>query len=298
MSISQSKNKVIREVTPLSDRDFFYIADRSKSEFTYPIHSHQEVELNFTEHAAGVRRIVGDSVEIMGDYDLVLIASKNLEHVWEQHECRSERVREITIQFSEDLFNKNFTNKGQFDSIREMISKAQRGLSFPMSAIIKVYSRLDNLSAEKDGFKAILTFMSILHDLSECEDAKVLSSSSFAKIETYSDSKRVQKVQSYINENYKSDIRLPVLAQMVDMSPVAFSRFFKLKTGKSLSDYIIDIRLGYASSLLVDSSNSIADICYDCGFNNLSNFNRIFKKKKNCSPKEFRENFRRNKKII
>ena len=298
MSISQSKNKVIREVTPLSDRDFFYIADRSKSEFTYPIHSHQEVELNFTEHAAGVRRIVGDSVEIMGDYDLVLIASKNLEHVWEQHECRSERVREITIQFSGDLFNKNFTNKGQFDSIREMISKAQRGLSFPMSAILKVYSRLDKLSAEKDGFKAILTFMSILHDLSECEDAKVLSSSSFAKIETYSDSKRVQKVQSYINENYKSDIRLPVLAQMVDMSPVAFSRFFKLKTGKSLSDYIIDIRLGYASSLLVDSSNSIADICYDCGFNNLSNFNRIFKKKKNCSPKEFRENFRRNKKII
>jgi AraC-like DNA-binding protein len=298
MSISQSKNKVIREITPLSDRDFFYIADRSKSEFTYPIHSHQEVELNFTEHAAGVRRIVGDSVEIMGDYDLVLIASKNLEHVWEQHECRSERVREITIQFSEDLFNKNFTNKGQFDSIREMISKAQRGLSFPMSAILKVYSRLDNLSAEKDGFKAILTFMSILHDLSECEDAKVLSSSSFAKIETYSDSKRVQKVQSYINENYKSDIRLPVLAQMVDMSPVAFSRFFKLKTGKSLSDYIIDIRLGYASSLLVDSSNSIADICYDCGFNNLSNFKRIFKKKKNCSPKEFRENFRRNKKII
>ena len=293
-----NKDKVIREITPLSDKDFFYIADRSKSEFTYPIHSHQEVELNFTEHAAGVRRIVGDSVEIMGDYDLVLIASKNLEHVWEQHECRSERVREITIQFSEDLFNKNFTNKGQFDSIREMISKAQRGLSFPMSAILKVYSRLDKLSAEKDGFKAILTFMSILHDLSECEDAKVLSSSSFAKIETYSDSKRVQKVQSYINENYKSDIRLPVLAQMVDMSPVAFSRFFKLKTGKSLSDYIIDIRLGYASSLLVDSSNSIADICYDCGFNNLSNFNRIFKKKKNCSPKEFRENFRRNKKII
>ncbi|MDO4735543.1 MAG: AraC family transcriptional regulator, partial [Bacteroidia bacterium] len=220
MSISHSKSKVIREVTPLSDRDFFYIADRSKSEFTYPIHSHQEVELNFTEHAAGVRRIVGDSVEIMGDYDLVLIASKNLEHVWEQHECNSERVREITIQFSADLFNNNFVNKGQFDSIREMIEKAQRGLAFPMSAILKVYSRLDKLSGEKDGFTAILTFMSILHDLAECEDAKILSSSSFAKIETYSDSKRVQKVQTYINENYKSDIRLPVLADMVGMSAV------------------------------------------------------------------------------
>ena len=85
---------------------------------------------------------------------------------------------------------------------------------------------------------------------------------------------------------------------MAGMSPVAFSRFFKMRTGKSLSDYIIDVRLGYASSCLIDTNQSIADICFECGFNNLSNFNRIFKKKKNCSPKEFRENFRRKKKVI
>ena len=73
------------------------------------------------------------------------------------------------------------------------------------------------------------------------------------------------------------------------MTPVSFSRFFKLRTGKSLSDYIIDIRLGHATRQLVDSTKTVAEICYECGFNNLSNFNRIFKKKKGCSPKEFRE---------
>ena len=101
-------NQIIREITPLSDKDCFYIAERYKTEFTYPIHNHSEFELNFTEKAAGVRRIVGDSSEVIGDYDLVLITGKDLEHVWEQNECRSKEIREITIQFSSDLFFKSF----------------------------------------------------------------------------------------------------------------------------------------------------------------------------------------------
>ena len=84
-------NQIIREITPLSDKDCFYIAERYKTEFTYPIHNHSEFELNFTEKAAGVRRVVGDSSEVIGDYDLVLITGKDLEHVWEQNECRLQR---------------------------------------------------------------------------------------------------------------------------------------------------------------------------------------------------------------
>ena len=100
------QSNIIREITPLSDKDCFYIAERYKTEFTYPIHNHAEFELNFTEKAAGVRRIVGDSAEVISDYDLVLITGKDLEHVWEQHDCHSKEIREITIQFSSDLFFK------------------------------------------------------------------------------------------------------------------------------------------------------------------------------------------------
>ena len=108
----------------------------------------------------------------------------------------------------------------------------------------------------------------------------------------------MQKVEEYIDNNYSSEIRLQTLSDMVGMTPTAFSRFFKLRTGKTISDYIIDIRLGVASRKLVDSTMSVAEICYDCGFNNVSNFNRIFKRKKGCSPKLFRENYRKNKVVV
>ena len=288
-----SKGKVLKEITPLSEKDFFYIADRVKRELTYPIHSHSDYELNFTENAAGVRRIVGDSVEVIGDYDLVLVSSKELEHVLEQHECRNPKIREITIQFSPDIFENNFTNKQQFDSIRKMLVKGQKGIAFPMSAIMKVYPLLDSLSMEQDSFYAVMKFFTILYELSKCKEAKTLSSSPFARIETHSESRRVQNIQQYINENYKQDIRLPVLAQMAGMSAVAFSRFFKARTGTSLSDYIIDVRLGHASQMLAQTGTPVADICFECGFNNLSNFNRIFKKKKGCSPQEYRKQFKK-----
>ena len=294
----EDRNFIMREITPLSERDFFYIADRRKSDFTYPIHYHAEYELNFVENAAGVRRVVGDSSEVIGNYDLVLITGKDLEHVWEQHECTSRDIREITIQFSPESFPKNFEQKNQLASIWHMIERARCGLCFPQQAIMKVYNLLDKLASEEQGFYAVLDFLTILYELSLYDDARVLASSSFAKIENFSDSRRVQKVQKYISEHYREEIRLNMLSDMVGMTPVSFSRFFRLRTGKTLSDYIIDIRLGFASRLLVDSSRTIAEICYDCGFNNLSNFNRMFKRKKGCSPKEFRENYRKKKVVI
>ncbi|MDR0833943.1 MAG: AraC family transcriptional regulator [Candidatus Symbiothrix sp.] len=289
---------VIHEVIPLSDKDCFHIVDRHKTEFTYPIHSHEEFELNFVAHAPGVKRIVGDSREVIGEYDLVLIGGRDLEHVWEQHECVAKDIREITIQFSADLFSAAFLEKIQFHTIRKMLLNAKKGIAFPMPAILNVYHLLDTL-ASKEGFDAFLIFFQILNQLSLYNDeAKLLSSSSFAKIDVQSDSRRIRKTQKFINEHWREEIRLEQLANLVGMTPPAFSRFFKLSTGKTLSNYIIDIRLGNASRLLVDTTMSISEVCYESGFNNLSNFNRIFKNKKECSPKEFRENYRKTKVVI
>ena len=249
------------------------------------------------QNAAGVKRVVGDSSEVITDYDLVLITGKELEHAWEQNTCASTGIREITIQFSHNLFFNNFINKNQFESIRRMLERAQKGWSFPFSSILRVYSILDKLACAQ-GFADVIDFLYILYELSLCDEARELSSSSFAKATTSSDSRRIRKIEEFINGNYKEEIRLNQLSDMVGMTPVALSRFFKTKMGHSISDYIIDIRLGHASRLLVDSDMSIADISYECGFNNLSNFNRIFKKNKDCSPKEFRDNFRKVRKII
>lgn len=149
---------IIREITPLTEKDFFYIVDRNKTEFTFPIHRHTECELNFIEHGAGVKRIVGDSSEVIGEYDLVLITGQDLEHVWEQHECTSNRIHEITIQFSPNLFQDNVLYRTPFNSIRKLLERAQCGISFPMETILKVHHLLKRLVEAEHSFMQCRTF--------------------------------------------------------------------------------------------------------------------------------------------
>ena len=283
------------------DTDALYIADRHKSEFSYPVHNHDVFELNFVENAAGVKRIVGDSNEVIGDYDLVLITNPTLEHAWEQHECRSNDIREITIQFN---FGAGITEadyffgKTPFESIRHMMKEAQKGMAFPMASIMKVYERLSGLSQITDRFTALMEFLNILHTLSLCTGTRILATTSYAKVNIEDDSRRILRVKKYISDNYMYELRLKSLADLANMSESAFCRFFKLHTGRRLSDYIIDIRLGYATRLLIDTTETIAEISFKCGYNNMSNFNRIFKRKKGCSPTEFRNSHHKIKVIV
>jgi AraC-like DNA-binding protein len=291
-------SQIMHEITPLSEKDCFYVVERHKSEFLFPIHSHPEYELNFIENGAGVRRIVGDSVEEIGDYELTLVAGEQLEHAWEQGDCQSADIREITIQFSRDLFSADLLARRQFQSIREMFQKAAYGLSFSHKAIMKVYSILDILASESDGFEQFQQLLRILYLLSNDGEARVLASSSFAQVELSSQSRRVRKVQEYINTHYAEEIRLEDCAAMVGMAPSAFSRFFRQHTGRTLLDYIIDIRLGHAARMLVDTTSGISEISYACGFNNLSNFNRTFKARRGYTPRDFRTIFKKSRVFV
>ncbi len=290
-------NNVITEITPLSERDCFYLVDRQKESFTYPMHKHDEMELNFIENCSGAKRIVGDSIEVLKNYDLVLLGS-GLEHSWEQHECKMDRVHEITIQFSSDLFGKTLLEKNQMSSVRKLFQNAQNGIAFGLPSIMRLYDRINEITRTQPGFYRVLKLFEILYELSLQEDYHLLTSSAFAHVQNVAESRRVKKVEEYIDMHFRDEIRLQSLADIASMTPTAFSRFFKLRTGRSISDYIIDVRLGHAARLLADSTNSIVEICYDCGFNNVSNFNRIFKKKKGCTPSAFRENYRKTKVIV
>lgn len=294
-----NQSKVLHEITPLADHDFMYVADRHKKEFTYPIHCHEIFELNFVENATGCRRTVGDSSEIIGQYDMVLITSPDLEHVWEQYECQSDDIHEVTVQFFVDFDDeKSVWQTNPFSPVYKMFMRAKKGLAFPMAAIMQVYPMIIHLSEIKEGFYAARELMTILYELSKQDGARELASSAFAKVEAQSDSRRVLKVKNYIEEHYRDELRLGQLSNMVGMTDSAFSRFFKQRTGKNLNEYIVDVRLGHAARLLVDTTHTVAEICYETGFNTVCNFNRLFKKRKGCNPTEFRDKYRKTKIIV
>jgi len=286
-------SNVFREVTPLSTEDCFVIINRIKSEFSYPVHVHPEYELNFIENAKGAHRIVGDSIEVIDDLELCLIGNENLEHAWMNFHCESKEIHEITIQFHKDLFLESLLNKKQFHTVAVMLENAKKGMVFSRTVIEQVKDRLDLLNKGQNGFYSVLELLAILYELSMDEDSRILCSSAFNKKDDSSESRRIQKVITFLNSNYQKEIRLLDVANYVNMSEVSFSRFMKKRTGKNYIEYLNDLRLGIASRHLVDSSKTVSEISYECGFNNLSNFNRIFKKRKGFTPKEFRENYSR-----
>ena len=290
---------LFKEVSPLSSKDCFIVIERLKSTFNFPIHVHPEYELNFIEHAKGAQRIVGDSVETIGDDELVLVTNPTLEHAWVNHECKSQAIHEVTIQFHRSSFPEELLERNQFQSIKTLFERAQKGVAFGVQAIEKVRPLLKTITCETDGFYSVMKLMMILHELSLSEDFRELASHSFIRQErTHEEDLRIRKVIDYLNVNYNKQVRLSDVADLINMSEPSFCRYIKQRTSKSFVDFLTDIRLGFAIRALIDSSQSVAEIGYACGFNNLSNFNRIFKKRKGMPPTEFRENYKKKKVIV
>jgi len=291
-------NKVITEITPLSEYDCLYLVDRYKAGFDYPIHKHGEFEINFVTNCKGCQRIVGDSVETLDFYDLAIIGP-NIEHGWLQNDvAQSADLREITIQWNQQPTDNNYLNKNQMASIRDFFINAKKGVAFGQDFIKSLLPRFEELVAPQPGFMRFLKFQEIIFLMSITDDCHSLSTTAFANIADSSTSRRIKKIKDYINKNFAEELRLEELADMVNMTSTAFSRFFKSRTNQTLSDYIIEIRIGHAIRLLVDTTMTSSEICYMCGFNNISNFNRLFRKKKGCSPMEFRDNYIKTKIII
>lgn len=292
--------ELFKEVSPLSSKDCFILIERQKTNFNFPIHIHPECELNFIENAKGAQRIVGDSIEEIDEEELVLVTNPHLEHAWKDYRNVSKNIHEITIQFHPDLLTDTFLNKNQMISIRQLFRHAERGVAFSRESIAKVRPLLKTITCENDSFYSLIKLLIILHELSIDKGMRELSTGQFAAnvMHQHSSDESLGRVMDYLSRHYSEVIRLSEVAEMVNMSESSFCRFFKQHTSKSFIDFLTDIRLGAASRALIDSSLSIAEIGYDCGFNNLSNFNRIFKKKKGVTPSEFRDNYRKNKTII
>lgn len=282
-------NSTLREITPLTQSDCFTLFSRKKKKFDFPLHHHEEYELNLILNARGTKRIVGDHVALIGDAELVFIGP-NLDHGWFDCEPLDREIQEITIQFHKDLFSDSLLKRNQLNFINIMFERSRQGILFSQDVIKRLQGRIIGL-VSKTGFDSVLELFSILHDLSTSRNMTVLSGTSNNK-ETFNyNSRRIQKAYEYLNQHYQDPITLSEVAKAINMPEASFSRFIKKRTGKTFIDSLNDIRLGHASRMLINTTDTIAEIAFKCGFNNMSNFNRIFKRRKKTTPRDFRENY-------
>ena len=290
------EKQVHREITPLKSDDCFLAFNRQKKVFNYPVHFHPEYEINFISNAKGGRRVVGDHIGIIDEQELVMIGP-NIYHGWENYKNTGNTLlHEITIQFPRDFYSDKILEKNFFMPIHKLFQNANRGILFSKEITNLVKAKIILIS-QKNGFEGFLLLQSLLNDLANSSDQKLLTNVSFQDIKDFHNSERIELTYNYLMENYKNKIKVDDIAKLLNMTTISFSRLIKQRTGKTFTEFVNEIRIGFATRKLIDSDDNISQICYDCGFNNISNFNRIFKQHQNTTPSEFRINFAVSKNI-
>lgn len=262
--------------------------------FTVPWHYHSEIEIIYIERSNGFR-FVGDHSEAFEEGDIGLIGS-NLPHVWKsdklyQNNTAEIHARALVIHFQDTIFKGNLALLPEMDDINRLLLNAQYGIKFTGSAREQIAKSIKRL-IKTTGLNKIVSLIELLDYMSKTNDKQLLASNGYTKIRKSTDFDRFDKAHRYMIDNFQQDISLDLISGIANMTPTSFCRYFKKRTTKSYLTFLNEIRIGHACKLLLENKMNIAEICYDSGFNNLSNFNLTFKKVKGSSPSLYIKNLR------
>jgi AraC-like DNA-binding protein len=256
----------------------------------HPFHYHaSEYELTLTLGSSGLR-LVGDSIEEFGETDLVMIGP-GTPHCWLNNFTNGnedqEYIRVVVIHFNENIFSEELLKRQELDAIRYLLHTAKRGIAYHGSVREKIKNEILRLKIDPD-FGTWVSLYSIFNDLSQSPEYNYLAGRQYNFEGKKEEVTSFEKVHTYILENYREKIRIGEVASIIGMNESAFSHYFKKRTLKSYTDFINELRLNYAANLLSNTRKNVAEIAFESGFNNLSNFNRIFKKWKGRTPNQWR----------
>ena len=231
---------------------------------------------------------MGDHIEEIDDVELVLVGP-NLYHGWELNKCKNKDIHEITIQFHNDLFCETLLARRIMMPIKEMFNRANHGILFSKKTGVELGERLSCIS-KRDGMDYFLEIISIMHDMANSRNQRLLSTFTVDS-DVFEDDDKMKLIYEFIQKKFSDKITLDDVSDVARMSAVSFNRFIKKRTGKTFVNYLNDIRIGYAARWLVEKDLSISEIAFKSGFNNIANFNRVFKSIKNTTPSQYRDEF-------
>ncbi len=282
MKLAQNLYK--QEITPIATGDCFVVFERKKKRYKFPNHYHNEFELNCIRNGAGLNRIVGEHVGLAGDWEL-LLTGPNLVHGWLNDEPYEHFVYEKTLQFHSNLFSDTLLSKNAMHDLNLLLQQANQGVLFCQKTAEIVFQKL-HILANSDGLSSFMLLQDVLHTLIDDDQKIVLNpvSTLYQNV----DNTLNNKLYHYIQQNYSQNIRLEEMAELFNMSLASFNRIMKRETGNTFVTFLNEYRLGMVARKLLETDYSVEYIAKSCGFQNLSNFNKFFRKVFETTPQQYR----------
>ena len=284
----QIVSKAEFELVPRSEQSSFALREFKLPAFSSPWHFHPEIELTCIIRSRG-RRFVGDHLAFFRPGDLVLVGA-SLPHFWHNDSvARSAETmaHSLVIQFREDCLGPDFFSLPELARVHKLLHAAKRGLQFTGRTRDAVAAIMLEMR-KHGGMGQLIDLLSILQLLSQAEAPRPLSSAGFAPSLDEFASQRVNQAYQHVFTHFAAPLDYEEIAKKAGMSQSAFCHYFKRVTGRTLSDFVREVRLGHARKLLIETNEGIAQVAYASGFNNLSNFNHQFHGVVGASPNEYR----------
>jgi AraC-like DNA-binding protein len=261
--------------------------------FFKELHFHPEIELVYIHKGSGTQ-FLGNHLQHFKAGDMILVGS-GISHLWKCDEAyfagnSTLRAEATVVHFLTDALGKEFFLLPENIPITKLFSRAKLGLIIHNKTKENIIILLADL-LKSNGTKKIILLLEILNALAESEDVESINTKESLMVQTEKEPGRMNLILQYMLTNFQHNILLKEIASVANLSPNAFCRYFKLRTNKTYSRFLMEIRINHACKLLADTNKTVSDICYDSGFNNISNFNRYFKLTTNHSPLQYRNKY-------
>jgi AraC-like DNA-binding protein len=271
----------------------FFIKKIDQHHFESPFHFHDLCEMNYVVESFG-KTIVGDNISNFSSGDLVLM-NANLPHIWcnDPLYFKDENLapaKAIVTYFNPD-FLIGIANDSKYDlQIKALLEKAKRGIRFYGNTRQKAISKLEKIPGKK-GLERVILFLDIINLFLDSKEYECLASIGYRHSFNEKDTHRMNDVFQYLIKNFTEPISLSQIASVANLTPPAFCNFFKKRTQKSFSEFLNELRIGHACKLLQNHELTITDVCFQSGYQNMTNFNNFFKKITKKTPSEYRKEF-------
>ena len=282
-------NPLMQNIEPLIKGSVFFKEIKTPA-INDQLHFHNVHEIAFILKGSG-KRIVGDNIEYFTDNDLVFIGCHlpHASYIGNDYLLTNQDFHALVIYFQPDWFNENLLNSTDFVKLNSLIKKIERGIKLfgnTKKRVLRALLKLKN----SNGIARIIILLDILDFISKSEEYKCLASEGYANSYGQNDVERLGEVYKYIMNNFTHLIRLRDVSSIANMTSTSFCKYFKSKTRKTFSSFVNEVRIGQACKLILNESLNISEICYLCGFNNLTNFNKNFKHFIKMTPTEYKKN--------